>query len=431
MSPKKPQYYPSPRWSGEILDCSVPLSFDQFSRCSYDCAYCFSFFQRAVATVNPIYKTKEKLYSADEARPVNVDRVCRLFRGEIPGDQFWPFISRRYYLQWGGLSDPFDEFERRKGVALEILRTMDEVRQPICFSTKGTWWTEDERYMRLFRRNRDIWNVKFSIINLDEGRSRRVETGCPSPAERLAAIRRLVRDTGAKATLRLRPFIIGMSDVEGEYLELVRRAREAGAGALSTEFFCMEGRCIDQSRYDRMSKALGFDMPEFYRQNSMKKGGYMRLNWRIKQPYIEEMERMCRRIKMRFYVSDAHWKGRSCNGSCCGLLSSENYHRGQYTEALLIARRKGRVRWGDIEPLIEPSFRKLKAVESVNFMRGSPSIRAKFYHFSLFDMMRYFWNNPKAEKSPYRYFSGAMAPVGKDENGDLIYEYRGLGDETP
>lgn len=33
-------YYGSPRWSGEIMDCSMPVTFDQYSNCSFGCIYC-------------------------------------------------------------------------------------------------------------------------------------------------------------------------------------------------------------------------------------------------------------------------------------------------------------------------------------------------------------------------------------------------------
>ena len=45
---KLKQNYTSPRWSMEIPDCSMPMSMDTYSRCSYNCLYCFSFFQKAI-----------------------------------------------------------------------------------------------------------------------------------------------------------------------------------------------------------------------------------------------------------------------------------------------------------------------------------------------------------------------------------------------
>ena len=39
--------YMSPRWSMEIVDCSMPMSFDTYSRCAYNCLYCFAYFQKS------------------------------------------------------------------------------------------------------------------------------------------------------------------------------------------------------------------------------------------------------------------------------------------------------------------------------------------------------------------------------------------------
>jgi hypothetical protein len=33
-------YYSSPRWTGELMDCSMPVTFDQYSNCSFGCIYC-------------------------------------------------------------------------------------------------------------------------------------------------------------------------------------------------------------------------------------------------------------------------------------------------------------------------------------------------------------------------------------------------------
>lgn len=425
------KFYTSPRWSGEILDCSMPMTFDQFSRCSFDCKYCFSYFQKSIQAVNPLQNRggERKLYLQEKPVPVNVERIKRLFRGEIAGDSFWPFIRERYWMQWGGLSDPFDEFERSLGTGLELLKFFSEIRYPICFSTKGTWWTEDDRYMRLFKKNADIWNVKFSIINLDESLSRLVETGTPSPASRLSAIKRLATQTGCRVTLRLRPFIIGFSDVNGEHLSLIRRAKEAGAKAVSTEFFCVEGRCSDLHRFDSISQALGFDLIDYYRTNSLQASGYMRLNWKIKKPFVDDMERLCKALKMRFYVSDAHHKDRCMGGSCCGLPAGSNYHKGQFTEALVIAKKKSEVTFSDISGSIAPGFKELRAVECVNFMRGTASQRARFHKFTVYDMIRYFWNHPNNSKSPYQYFGGVLQPVRKDSKGDIVYQYIGYQDK--
>lgn len=40
----------------------------------------------------------------------------------------------------------------------------------------------------------------------------------------------------------------------------------------------------------------------------------------------------------------------------------------------------------------------------------------------LFDTMRNSWNKPDSLSSPYRYFHGAMKPIGLDEDDNVVYE---------
>ena len=152
------EYYQSPRWSGEILDCSMPMTFDTYSECSYRCSYCFAFYQKSIGQ-------GAKFYMKSPSRPVNADRIIKMF--EEKSGQFGSYIANRTAMQWGGMGDPFDENEREQGVTLKLLKYFRSIEYPICFSTKGTWWTEDDRYMSLFE-GADHFNVKITIITIVE-----------------------------------------------------------------------------------------------------------------------------------------------------------------------------------------------------------------------------------------------------------------------
>lgn len=39
------------------------------------------------------------------------------------------------------------------------------------------------------------------------------------------------------------------------------------------------------------------------------------------------------------------------------------------------------------------------------------------------DYLRWLWNNPNNGQNLYKMFEGIVTPIGKDENGDLIYKY--------
>lgn len=423
--------YCSPRWSGEITDCSMPMTFDQYDHCSFNCLYCFSWYQKALKAFNPLFPNEHgRNYQSGPLRSVNPEMMRKLFNLEYktgPKAQFREYIRQGIAMQWGGLCDPFDGYEKQYGIGLEILKILKKKHYPICFSTKGTWWTEDDRYMRLFAGERN-WNVKFSIINLDETLAAAIEKGVPSPVERLRAMKRYVKvNPEGGATLRLRPFIIGMSDVNDEYLELIKQGKEYGASAVSTEFFCLEDRAHagTLTRYEAMSEALGMDIRKFYKVNSPGMFGYLRLNWKLKEKYIIKMRDLCHKLGMRFYVSDAHWKDQCDGGSCCGLPERFNYSRAQYTELLQIAKRRSdrRVYWHDLGPQMD-MYKKFRFIYAEGFNTVGSRKRTTHWTETMYDYLLSIWNSPNNAKSPYKYFAGLLWPVDRDKDGNVVYEYR-------
>ena len=407
------KYYQSPRWTNEIADCSMPMTFDTYSNCSFGCLYCFAQFQRALGGAKEAYLSKE-------VRAVNVENIKRMFLDpDNYGGQFAEYIKQRRVMQWGGMSDQFDGYERKYGKTLELLRFFKEIDYPLCFSTKATWWTEDERYMELVRGQKN-WNFKFSIITLDEEKAKIIVRGVPTPLERLEAIRRIAEADAGGATLRLRPFIIGITTPT--YLDLIREASGRGATALSTEFFCMEERSPtlkENAHY--FNELCGFDIFKFYKQYSYS-SGYLRLNRKVKAPFVEKMKNLCDELGMRFYVSDAHFKELCNNGSCCGLPPSWNYSRGQFCEALQICKNNGSVRYSDISKDID-QLHEYPWGRATGYNNQTSTKRAHFLGMTMAEYMRWLWNNPMAGQSPYKMFEGVMKPTEKDENGDLIYIY--------
>lgn len=406
--------YLSPRWTGEIADCSLPVTLDTYSNCSFGCVYCFSQYQRGIGG------GKEE-YFAKNVKSINVEKVKRILSGEDTKSQFYQYVKDKRPIQYGGLSDQFDGYERKYGKTYELLKYLREINYPICFSTKAAWVFHDERYRELFR-GADNWNVKFSIITLDEHDAEKIEVGVPSPRERLNAMHEYTTLNKGGATLRLRPFIIGVSDKT--YLDLIRAAHEAGATAVTTEFFCLEMRSVNLAKehYKTISDCCGFDIVEFYRKHSSG-SGYLRLNRKIKEPYIRKMQELCQELGMRFYVSDAHFKECSDNCCCCALNPDWNYSRGHFAAALQIAKKTGEVHWKDIEK--DMYFLEFPAVYGIGVQvaRSSSERKAKFESMTMKQYLRYIWNDPKQGQSPYKLFGGVLIPNGKDESGDVIYKY--------
>lgn len=409
---KLSETYQSPRWTGEIADCSLPVTLDTYSNCAFGCVYCFSQYQRGIGG------SKEK-YFAKDVKSINVEKVKKIFSGEDKDSQFYPYIKDRRPIQYGGLSDEFDGFEMKYGKTYELLKYLREINYPICFSTKGTKPFFDPKYQELFR-GADNWNVKFSIITLDADDARKIEVGVPSPQERLRAMAEYNKLSKGGTTLRLRPFIVGVSDKT--YLDLIREAKKAGATAVTTEFFCLELRSINVARehYKTISDVCGFDIVDFYRKYSSG-SGYLRLNRKVKEKYIRNMQNLCNELGMRFYVSDAHFKECSNNCCCCALNPNWDYSRGNFAAALQIAKKCGEVRWSDIEK--DMYFLNFPYAEAEGFNTSTAENRTKFDGMTMKDYLHYLWNSPRRGQAPYKIFEKVLVPSGFDENGDIIYKY--------
>ena len=88
-------YYQSPRWTNEIADCSMPMTFDTYSNCSFGCLYCFSQFQRAIGNGKENYLQKS-------VENVNPKKIMQMFSDpDKYAGQFAPYIKQRRVMQWG------------------------------------------------------------------------------------------------------------------------------------------------------------------------------------------------------------------------------------------------------------------------------------------------------------------------------------------
>lgn len=413
--------YGSPRWSMEIPDCSMPMTFDTYSKCAYNCLYCFAYFQKS--------HSLDGYIGGGVPRCVNPEKVKNLFESAMKNDrsavtktelQFFDYIQNRRIMQWGGMADEFDEWERRFGITLELLKYFDKIDYPLSFSTKAAWWTEDERYMSLFRKHKHNWHVKISIITYDKEKARKIEKGVPSPEERLAAIKRL-SEAGIHVTLRLRPYILGVSN---DFKTLIKRAHECGADSVTTEFFCMEARANEdlKKRYRKMSDVCGFDIHKYYMENS-KQHGYKRLSRAIKAPIIHEMRDYVHSFGMRFHVSDAFC--RECNDhcNCCGVPPEWGVSQtGNIGQAIVIAREKGEVHFSDIQENID-KYLSFPWCGAAGYNTGTNKARALNYDTSMAQFLRDNWNTPSKGTSPAKGYGGILIPVGRDGNGDVVYKY--------
>ena len=425
--------YSSPRISTEIHDCALPLTFDQYSRCSFGCLYCFAAMQRCNA------KGVADSFRAGEVSSVNVEKIKSMFLGQIekgPGRYLYEtLIKKRIPLHWGGLGDPADEYERNAKVGLELIGFFREINYPVFQCFKGNTFHTEPEYAEVFR-GADNFAHQFSIISLDEEKCKKVEKGTPNPWERLRCMEVSSKEWGLPVYLRLRPYIVGMSDETAE--QLLEESAKRGAKAVSIEFMCLDIRADEflMKRYRAMSEAVGFDIYDFYKCNSRTGETYRRLSPEVKMPILLRLRNVAHKLGMRFAVSGPIGKHLNDTGCCCGLPDDGgvwgNWSDAQFTSALLKSKSCGEcsfkgmlgTRFG-IEHLTDLGRHSNKGEIAVGqwINLGSSDKHATWHDANLEDWLRFAWNQPKRASSPASYFWGLMAPDRLDEDDDIVYKY--------
>lgn len=410
--------YKSPRWSYELLDCSMPMSFDTYSNCSHQCLYCFSFFQRAIGLVADDYLHHK-------VKAVKPERVMQMFTDpDTYGGQFKAYIKMRGVLQWGGLSDGFDWYEKKFGVSWILLDFFNKIDYPVSISTKGVWHVYDPKYRELYKGAKNQ-HWKFSIITSNEEHVKKIEPGVAPSKERFKAMYGLNKLGVGATTLRFRPYIIGVSDKT--IPQMMKMAADSGCISVTTELLGWESRASNTSRerLEQISKVVGYDVWDFYIKNSSKTSGLLRLNYDLKREHILKCKEEAEKNGLKFFVSDAHMKEYSYHAGCCGLpedgpLSRTN--KGQFAHAILVAKERGYVQWQDISEQAYEIFKDTPFFKAEGFPNSSEE-RAKHRYHSMYDYMHEMWNTPSSYMSPNRYFGGALVAGGVDDNGDIIYLY--------
>lgn len=423
-------YYPSPRISSEVMDCSMPMTFDHYSFCSLGCMYCFAyFFKSNNSTGNDMLKT------------VNVDGLIRALYGE-PKDSRQRmmhkyFYSKKFLLHWGGMADPFCNFEHTNRRGLPLIKALGDLNYPCLFSFKGKVLLEDE-YMNLFAQYSSQHNFAFqiSMVTHDDHLASMVEMGVPSPSMRLRAMRTL-SDMGYWTILRLRPFIIGITDESLD--ELLHAALEAGIKAVSTEFFALDVRANVgmRTRYDWLAKLIGVkDLMQYFKELSPReRGGYMRLNRLVKEPFVRKIYEFCARHNLTLGVSDPDFKELCTSGSCCGMPDVytpnpllQNWSKNQMTYHLKNLRKHyhltGECSTLRFDEAYGSDAEYLDDLKMTNDHVAVTSMCAADRRVRTFRLiLQDEWNNLRSPGNPRNYFHGKLMPINVDDNGNYVYVY--------
>ena len=432
--------YPSPRISSEFMDCSMPMTFDQYSMCSLGCLYCFAYY----------YKTKPNSNFIMDLHSINADKIISAISGNPATTKmkmyYDGFFRKKFLLHWGGMADPFCHFESANMVGYPLLKALGKYNYPTLFSFKGATILQD-RYLKVFDKYSKQKNFAFqiSIVTGDNDFAKLIEPGVPSPDKRFKAMK-ILSDMGYWTILRLRPYIIGITDksIEG----ILSNALKAGFNAVSLEFFAVDARTsagmID--RYELISKMIGVkNLKDYFSKLSpRRRGTYLRLNRLVKESHVKKIYEFCLKHDILFACSDPDYKELNMSGSCCGMPDDysenrglENWSRNQLTYHLKELRIKYHLtgeapilRFEDVFGCKDDdnwlNSQKIASTETF-WLAKMPNHARKIYTSRM--MARRIWNNLRSPTNPTHYFNGKLLPMYLDENENLVFKYNPMSYE--
>lgn len=395
---------------------------------------CFAYFFKAN---NPSISNSEK---GMELTSVNAQKLISALEGnptEARGRMMHElFYQRKFLFHWGGLSDPFCTFEAKNGVGYEIIEALGSLDYPTLFSFKGATIFH-KKYIEMFERYAKQNNFAFqvSMVTNDEKLSSLVEIGVQPPRKRIEAIR-MLSQMGYWTILRLRPYIIGVTDESID--SLLEAALDAGINAISMEFYALDARASEDAkkRYDWLGRIVGAkNLMEYYSKLSpSERGGYRRLNRLVKEIHVKKVYKFCIENGLEFGCSDPDFKELTTTGSCCSMPDKypknpllENWTRQQMTYHLKEARRKyhstgeiAQFKFSEVykdEPYLDhPGI-------AGDHIIGCGLCAADSSGMTYRKILRGYWDNLRSYANPRNYFHGKVIPCGIDEHQDLIYAY--------
>lgn len=322
--------------TSQFYYCGLPLRLDSYSRCQFNCLYCFA-------------NARGGKRATREFRTINVSslerRLERLFRTKEPRTAIEEMLLKRVTLHFGGMSDPFPPLERTRKVSLRLLKLLAQYEYPTIISTKSDLVSSDE-YLDILNTGKFI--VQLSINSLDDELLSRTDAGTPGPSASIESLRKLSKQNIPTAC-RIQPLLPGR---ESEALDVIQACSEAGVKHVAVEHLKLPIETGWRGTRE-LSDSLGFDVSAFFKESHASAIGR---EWVL--PVDERIGRIltfreaAKKLGLTFGAADNDLLHLSDGNCCCSGLdmmdSSLNFFKFNYTEAVRKPDSNGHIGFGSI-----------------------------------------------------------------------------------
>lgn len=272
--------------SSKFAICGLPLRLDTYKTCTFGCKYCFANnrkimeFDKTLQVANNKWLDK-KLHKILVEKNVDYTNFLEVL------------IQNGITFHCGGMSDPFQRFEKSLGVTKETVDICNKYGIHILFSTKS-----DTTYDCDIRP--DLHTFQLSVSNTKNMKN--IETNVPDIESRYKFYRDL-KDRGFKVGIRIQPFIPDIST-----LEIVEMFKDA-------DNFTLEGiKIVPQNKEHKeyILNELNLKREDFIQMGLLNLKPEKRLA--MYKPFIEFFE--ANSIPYSIADNDLHYIG--TNYCCCG-----------------------------------------------------------------------------------------------------------------
>ncbi len=197
-------------------DVPFDRSINPYRGCEHGCVYCFARPTHAYLGLSPGQDFETRLFAKTDAPALLADELRR------PG-------YRCRVIALGTNTDPYQPIERTRRITRGILEVLAAAGHPVGIVTKSDLVVRDLDVLAPMAARR-LAKVFISVTTLDSGLARRLEPRAPTPARRLAALRKLAAG-GVPTGVLVAPIIPALND--GEIERILAAAAEAGVRSAS------------------------------------------------------------------------------------------------------------------------------------------------------------------------------------------------------
>ena len=217
-------------------------SLNPYMGCVHRCTFCYvrHFEHRADRPSDDRYGTSIRVKT----------NVAEVLRRELARPSW-----KRENVAVGAATDPYQPAEARFRLTRACIVELAGGWTPFSIITRGPLAVRDVDVLQEAASRVDV-HLTFSIPTLDAEVWRKTEPGTAPPRSRLEAVRRL-SEAGIDVGVGMAPILPGLSDRPEQLEEVVRAAREAGAGSIWANLLFLR-----PGTREHFLEALGRDWPE-------------------------------------------------------------------------------------------------------------------------------------------------------------------------